>query len=298
MTAATTIRLNNGVEMPVVGMGTAKAVGNDCYESVKTALELGYRLIDTAAQYKNEDQVGRAIRDSAIPRKEIFLTTKLYNWDHKRVAQAFEESLQRLGVDYVDLYLIHWPAPLKPGSTADVYDDWTCVDTWKQMQKIYLTGRARAIGVSNFDTKQLRDLLAHPATQVVPAVNQVELHPLLPQDTLVQYCHDKNIAVTAYSPLGASATTLLSDPVITSIARTHDVQPSQIVLSWNVARDVAVIPKSVKRERLLLNLTIVDLTDDEVDKINDLHKTHGVKRVIHPKFNSPLFQDDHDEYGI
>lgn len=251
--------LNNGVKMPVLGLGVYKS-GNDTKQAVLDALEAGYRHIDTAALYKNETQVGEAIRESGIPREEIFITTKLWNDDMKSGKQyeAFEKSLERLGTDYVDLYLIHWPV-----SSA-------LESSWKVLEQIYKEGRARAIGVSNCHMEHLMRVLA--CAHVVPAVNQVECHPYLNQKPLRTFCNNLSIEMEAWSPLGRGK--LLEDPVIVQLAQKYEKTPAQIILRWELSQNLIVIPKSVHKERIRENYNVFDFLLEPADeaKIDALNK--------------------------
>ncbi|WP_114571434.1 aldo/keto reductase [Exiguobacterium flavidum] len=257
------VTLNNGVKMPQLGYGVFKVPEEEVYEAVLTALKAGYRSIDTAMVYQNEAGVGRAIRDSGIPREEIFLTTKVWNKDqgYEETLTAFETSLGKLGVDYVDLYLIHWPMP-----KHDRY-----VETWKALENIYSNKKARAIGVSNFHVPHLERLLAE--TEIVPAVNQIELHPYLSQQEIRDYCKAHGIIVEAWSPLmkGRDA---LNDPVITEIAEAHGKTPAQVILRWHLEHGIVAIPKSVTPHRIEENLDVFDfsLTTDEIARIDALNR--------------------------
>ncbi|KAF7375875.1 aldo/keto reductase [Mycena sanguinolenta] len=210
--------LNDGTKIPSIGMGCWMGVsggGERVYDMCLAALQCGYRHFDTASGYANEEYVGRAIRDSGIPREEIYLTTKLGNVDHHRVKEAFEESLQKLDVAYVDLYLLHWPQGFINGKVLSPEEHPTFIETWKEMEKLLETGKVKSIGVSNFSIKTLEQLLPH--CSIIPATNQVELHPCLPQTKLKAFCEDRGILLTAYSPLGRS-TTFMEDTTIKDIA--------------------------------------------------------------------------------
>lgn len=255
--------LNNGVKIPAVGVGVFRVEdATIAYETVKTALSVGYRHIDTAMIYGNEEAVGKAIKDSGVPRSEIFLTTKLWNDDQRsgKVQEAIDASLKRLGTDYVDLYLVHWPVK------------GTYVSIWKEMEKVYKSGKAKVIGVSNYNPHHLDDLLKE--AEIVPAVNQIECYPYLTQESVIKYCKDKGIYPEAWGPLGAGKSDVLTNPIITEIAKKHSKSPAQVVLRWNVERGVIVIPKSVHKERLIENLSITDfeLSADEVKQISSLNK--------------------------
>ncbi|MEZ5535624.1 MAG: aldo/keto reductase [Thiolinea sp.] len=240
-------RLNNGLEMPWLGFGVYQLEdGAQVEKAVTTALEVGYRSIDTASVYGNERGVGKAIRDSGIAREDIFLTTKVWNDAQRenRVAAAFEDSLERLGVDYVDLYLVHWPV-------AGHYRQ-----TWREMEKIYQSGRAKAIGVSNFLVHHLQDILSEDA--VVPVANQIEFHPHLLQPDLLQFCKDKQIQVEAWSPLMQGQ--VGDEPLIQALADKYNKTPAQIVLRWDLQHEVVTIPKSATPSRIAENADIFNFS--------------------------------------
>ncbi|KAI9059658.1 Aldo/keto reductase [Trametes sanguinea] len=276
--------LNNGASMPAVGIGCwlgSAGEGVHVTTMVETALNLGYRHIDTSHMRRmgNEESVGRALKKTSVPRDDIFLTTKLDQKDHSRVFEALEISLAKLGVEYVDLYLMHWPMAFdESGRTLQPEESPTFVETWKDMEKILATGKAKAIGVSNFSIKTLSELL-EKAT-VVPAVNQVELHPCLPQHDLLAFCAERGIQLTAYTPLGKHK--FADDPTIRSIAEAHGpgVTPAHVLLSWGVQRGTAVIPKSLNPTRLQENLRLIELNTSEMDALNNLHKKPGMHRSM------------------
>ncbi|MFF9542048.1 aldo/keto reductase [Streptomyces albidoflavus] len=248
------IILNNGVQMPQLGFGVWQVPDDEAFTAVGAALDAGYRSIDTAAAYGNEEGTGKAIARSGIPREELFVTTKLWNSDHGYDAalHAFDSSLEKLGLDHVDLYLIHWPLPAKD----------TAVDTYKALEKIYSEGRARAIGVSNFLPEHLERLI--DATSVIPAVNQIELHPHLQQRAAREYHDEQGITTEAWSPLGQGKG-LLEVPAIVAIARKHNVTPAQVVLRWHVQLGNVAIPKSVTPSRIVENIDIFSFELDEED---------------------------------
>ncbi|MDQ1630208.1 MAG: hypothetical protein QOJ32_784 [Frankiaceae bacterium] len=254
MTDTPTVRFNNGVEIPQLGFGVFQVPADEVVEPVRTAIESGYRLIDTAAAYQNEEGVGKAIANSGVDRNDLFITTKLWNADqgYDEAMRAFDVSLGKLGLDTVDLYLIHWPLPKR-----DRY-----VDTWKALEKIYADGRARAIGVSNFTERHLNRLFDE--TGVVPAINQVELHPKLPQEELRAFHASHQIVTEAWSPIGQGKG-LLEDPTLTSIAEAHGKSAAQVVLRWHMQLGNVAIPKSVTPDRIQQNIEVFDFELSDAD---------------------------------
>lgn len=255
MSKVPSITLNNGVAMPQLGFGVWQVPDDEAAKAVGTALEAGYRSIDTAAVYENEKGTGQAVAATGIPREELFVTTKLWNSDqgYDSTLRAFDASLTRLGLDYVDLYLIHWPLPAR-----NAY-----VDTYKAFETILAEGRARAIGVSNFLPEHLERLLGE--TSAVPAVNQIELHPQLQQTESRAFHAKHGIATEAWSPLG-SGRGLLEVPTIVAIAQKHGKTPAQVVLRWQVQLGNVVIPKSVTPSRIRENIDVFgfELDDDDL----------------------------------
>jgi 2,5-diketo-D-gluconate reductase A len=255
------VTLNNGVRMPQLGFGVFQVPPEQTEAVVFTALEVGYRSIDTAAAYHNEEGVGKAIASSGLARDEVFVTTKLWNADHgyDRALRAFDASAQRLGLETVDLYLIHWPVP-----AMDRY-----VETWKALEKLASDGRVRAIGMSNFGVEHLRRLVAETGT--VPAVNQVELHPYFQQTELRAEHAEHGIATEAWSPLGQGGA-LLSDATITRLADRHGMTPAQVVLRWHLQLGNIVIPKSANPVRMRQNLDVFgfELSAEDLSAIADL----------------------------
>ncbi|HWC33493.1 MAG TPA: aldo/keto reductase [Mycobacteriales bacterium] len=249
------IQLNNGRPIPQFGFGVFLVPPEDTVEAVSEALRVGYRHIDTAQMYGNEKEVGQAIAESDLHRDDIYITSKLNNGYHlpDDARRAFDETLAALGVDAIDLFLIHWPLPTRYGGDF--------VSTWNTLEEFYRDGRARSIGVSNFHAHHLNRLFAE--TDVVPAVNQIEVHPYLVQDELRTFCADHQIAVEAWSPLGRGA--VLEDPTITSIATRVGKTPAQVVLRWHIDRGDIVFPKSVHPERIAENFHIFDFTLDGAD---------------------------------
>ncbi len=248
------ITLNNGVEMPQLGFGVWQVPDDEAEKAVATALEAGYRSIDTAAIYGNEEGTGKAIAASGVAREDLFVTTKLWNSDqgYDATLRAFDTSLEKLGLDYVDLYLIHWPVPSK-----DAY-----VDTYKAFEKIHADGRAKSIGVSNFLPEHLKRLLGE--TSIIPAVNQIELHPHLQQHASREFHAEQGIATEAWSPLG-SGKGLLEVPAIIAIAQKHGRSPAQIVLRWHIQLGNVVIPKSVTPSRIKENIDVFGFELDPED---------------------------------
>ena len=267
MTAVPTVRLNNGVEIPQLGFGVFKVPPEQTEETTRVALEVGYRHVDTAQMYGNEAGVGRAVRAACLPRDEVFVTSKLDNGNHARDAalKSFDGTLAELGFDHVDLFLIHWPLP-------EVSD---YVETWHAMEEIYRSGRARAIGVSNFKPHHLRRLLA--ASEVVPAVNQIEVHPYLVQDDVRAFGAEHGIVTEAWAPIARGR--VLGDPAITAIAERLGRTPAQVTLRWAIQRGDVVFPKSVTRSRIEENFRLFDfeLSGDEMAEIAalDRHERTG-----------------------
>lgn len=277
-----TIELSSGALIPQLGLGVWQADDADTEHAVAYAIgTAGYRHIDTAAAYGNEAAVGRGLRAAGVDRSEVFITTKLWNADHghDRAIAAIDASLERLGLDHVDLYLIHWP----------LLDEARMIDTWRALVDIRDSGKATTIGVSNFEPHHLTSII--DATGVVPAVNQVELHPRLPQTELRAFCAAHGIAVEAWSPLGGSGAgwgpdsrpnTLLNDPAITAVADRLGRSPAQVIIRWHLQNGIIVIPKSVHDERIAQNIDVLDfdLDADAMAAISDLDS--GSRVGAHP----------------
>jgi 2,5-diketo-D-gluconate reductase A len=261
------LTFNNGVEIPQVGFGVFLVPSEETKAAVSSALETGYRHIDTAKIYGNEEAVGEAIAESSVAREDIFVTTKCWNDDqgYDAARKAFDASMQRLGLDYLDLYLIHWPVP-----SQDRY-----VETWKAFESLYSEGRVRAIGVSNFQPAHLRRLFDE--TDTVPAINQIELHPWLQQRELRAFHAEHGIITEAWSPLAAGGD-FLDDPTIATIAKKHEVSPAQVILRWHLDLGNVIIPKSVNPSRMASNMDLFGFQLDEDDHadIAGLDKGHRV----------------------
>lgn len=249
--------LNNGVSLPAPGLGTWQMTGKVCEKAVIWALDVGYRHIDTAALYGNETEIGNAIRASKIPREELFVTTKLWNSDHANPQKAFEESLKRLGLEYVDLYLIHWPVPQR-------------IATWNVLEKLLESGNCKAMGVSNFTIRHLEELLT--ASTVVPTVNQVEFTPFVYQKELLDFCKKNRIVLESYSPLTRGNN--LDDAILQQLAEKYGKSAAQIILRWNIQHGVVPLPKSKTPERIKENFDIFDFTISSHDmrKIDKLDR--------------------------
>ncbi|KAF7327395.1 Aldo/keto reductase [Mycena kentingensis (nom. inval.)] len=294
-------KLNTGAMMPAVSlgswMGSEGERPDDCAKMVELALKLGYRAIDTATRYGVEAAVGRGIKPSGVPREEIFLTTKLHETSHHRVSEALEYSLKALQVDYIDLWLMHWPVAMFGDVVLPPEQSPTIVETYKEMEKALATGKVRAIGVSNFSVQRLAEIIEK--CSVVPAVNQIETHPSLPQFELVKYGEEKGILTSAYSPLGEPygklvvpdaikiPTLFFEDDPLQPLADKYKADVGSILLSWNVQRGVHVNVKAEKREHLIADHTIVALDAADVEFLNKWHEKPGFHRSL-IQFHSPV----------
>lgn len=292
-----TFPLNTGASIPAIGLGTWKAVDEtEAYNSVLSAIKAGYRHIDTAHVYGNEKQVGdainAAIKQGIVKRQDLFVTTKLWNFNHRRPKEALQESLDRLGLEYVDLYLVHWPIstvekkdakgnviylPRKGEADYESYfdKDWDYLKTWHLLQTVVGEGKTKAIGVSNYTLPRLKKLLEHKDTKVVPAVNQVQLHPLLPEIDLVDYAKEKGIIIEAYSPLGSNNAPVLKNQLVNEIAEKNDIPAANVIFSWIVSRGIVVLPKSVTELRIISNLKIADLPKSDLDALTSFAAKNG-----------------------
>ncbi|GAA3612399.1 aldo/keto reductase [Nonomuraea rosea] len=254
-----TVILNNGVEMPILGFGVYQIPPEQTERAVTDALQAGYRSLDTAAAYRNEEAVGRAIKSSGIPREELFVTTKLWISDagEENARRAFDASLTKLGLDHLDLYLIHQPF-------GDVYG------SWRAMEQLNREGRVRAIGVSNFHPDRLVDLIDH--NEITPAVNQIETHPFFQRGEDQRLMVERGVQIESWGPFAEGKNNLFTDPVLSEIAQAHGKSVAQVVLRWLIQRDVVVIPKSVRADRMAENFDVFDfeLTDDQMSRIAGL----------------------------
>jgi diketogulonate reductase-like aldo/keto reductase len=259
--------MNNGLQIPQLGFGVFLVPPEETQQAVTEALKAGYRLIDTAQGYGNEEGVGAAIAESDVPRDELFITTKLTNSEqgYDTTLTAFDGSMEKLGIDVLDLFLIHWPQPM--------FDQY--VDTWRAFEKLLADGRVRSIGVSNFEIPHLQRLMSE--TDVVPTVNQIELHPQFPQDELREFHAEHGILTESWGPLGQGKG-LLDDPNIVEVARRKDRTPAQIVLRWHVQLGCIVIPKSVKPDRIQENIDLFDFELDDAD-MADISKVRTGQRL-------------------
>ncbi|KAL7804161.1 NADP-dependent oxidoreductase domain-containing protein [Trichoderma afarasin] len=298
--AITTFKLNNGLEMPAVGLGTWQSKAGEVQTAVSYALQNGYKLVDGAYCYANEDEVGEGLKEAfaaGVKREDVFVVTKVWATYNTRVEEGLDKSLKSLGLDYVDLLLVHWPVllnpngnhdkfPTLPNGKRDVIFDYNHVDGWKQMEAVLKTGKTKAIGVSNYSKKYLEQLIPHAT--VVPAVNQIENHPSLPQQEIVDFCREHNIHVMAYSPLGSTGSPLMSAEPVIKIAEKKGVSPGTVLLSYHVSRGSTVLAKSVTPTRIKANLEIVALDDEDLKLLNaysdDLASKGELKRYVYPPF--------------
>lgn len=260
--------LNNGMSMPALGLGTYKLAGKAAYEPVRAALGCGYRHIDTASFYENEEAIGQAVRDSGLSREEVFITSKVWNTEqgYEAAMKAFECTLDRLGMDYLDLYLVHWPVTGRR------------LDTYRALERLYNEGRVRSIGVSNYTERHLEELMAD--CKVVPVTNQVEMSPFLYQRDLLRYCQERQVLVTAFSPFARG--TVLDDRTLRKVGSMHGKSPAQVILRWCLQKGMAVIPRSSNPERIRENAQVFDFSLDreEMDLLDGLHR--GLRTTTDP----------------
>ena len=271
-------KLNNGLEIPCVGFGTFKSTDNGSADAIKMAIKAGYRYLDTASFYHNEEFVAQAVKESGIKREELFLVTKAWKTQmgYKEVREAFHESLKKLETDYVDLYLIHWPLP------ETGYKDWKAldIDTWKAMEELYSEGKMKGIGVSNFLPHHLENLMEHGA--VKPVVNQIEFHPGYTQEATLKYCQEHDILVQAWSPLGR--TRVLNQPLLLEMAEKYGVSTARLCIRYALQREVLPIPKASSMERIMENQQVFDfdITKEDMYRISTLPQTGW--SGLHPDF--------------
>ncbi|KAJ1829597.1 hypothetical protein LPJ56_000246 [Coemansia sp. RSA 2599] len=270
------ITLNTGAHMPEIGLGTWRADEEGLLaKTVKTAIALGYRHIDCARFYGNQREIGKALKEASVPREELFIVSKIWQNKHRPdlVPGALDEILDELQLEYLDLLLIHFPYALKPEKatkdfTAEDLEHVPIMDTWRAMEALVETGKVRAIGVSNFNKTIIKKMI--PQCRIVPAVNQIEIHPYNPSSELVRFCQENGIAVTGFCPLGGTKVSVMDDDTIKKIAQAHGCTPAQVALAWVLSRGIAVIPKSTNELRLKQNLEKVALTSDELDLISSI----------------------------
>jgi len=292
------VTLSTNVNVPQIGLGTWLSKPKEVEHAVEYAVKHGYRHLDLAMVYQNQDEVGAALKKvipSVVKREDLFMTSKLWNSSHKpsEVEKELDETLRQLGTNYVDLYLIHWPIAFVPGrglfplhptkeNEVEIDTETSLVDTWKAMIALPKS-KVKNIGVSNFTVEQLKGIIA--ATGVVPVVNQIEAHPLLPQDDLVAYCKTQNIHITAYSPLGNNLIgkpKLTENQIVLEVAQKYGATPAQVLIAWGAQRGYTVIPKSVQEDRLRSNFQQIELSQEDYDRVSSIG--HGT----HTRFNIPL----------
>ncbi|CCT69721.1 probable aldehyde reductase [Fusarium fujikuroi] len=315
--APSSFKLNTGQEIPALGLGTWQSPAGEVEKAVTYALKDGYKLIDCAYCYGNEEEVGAGLKaafEAGVKREDIFVVTKVWATYNTRPELGLDKSLKALGLDYVDLFLVHWPLllnpegnddkfPKKADGSRDVIRDYNHVDGWKLMEKLPATGKTRGVGVCNYSKKYLEELLPHAT--IIPAVNQIENHPSLPQQEIVDFCKEKGIHIEAYSPFGSTGGPVMTAEPVVKIAEKKGVSASTVLLSYHgkshepdsekcvansllVARGSTVLAKSVTPERITANKTIVDLDDEDMKDLNDysedLVKKGEVKRYVYPPF--------------
>nr|BAN20466.1 aldo-keto reductase [Riptortus pedestris] len=297
MSKVPTIKFHNGLDYPLLGLGTWKSKPQEVCNAVKDAIDIGYRYIDCAHVYQNETEVGEAlaekIKEGVVKREDVFVTSKLWNIYHRKelVVPALKKTLENLKLEYIDLYLIHWPMSFKEGDELFplgpdgkmLYGDGTYTDTWKGMEECVKLGLAKSIGLSNFNSKQIQDIL--DIAEIKPVNNQIECHPYLNQSKLIEFCKSKDITVTAYSPLGSPdrpmATpddpVLLEEPKLKALSEKYNKSPAQILIKYQLQRNIGVIPKSVTKSRIQSNFEVFDFTisSEDMDILNSLNRPDG-----------------------
>ncbi|KAI0891437.1 protein GCY [Annulohypoxylon nitens] len=301
MAPPTHFTLNTGAKIPAVGLGTWQSKPGEVRSAVAYALKDGYRHIDAALVYANETEVGQGIKDSGVPREEIFITSKVWNSHQDNVKAGLEKTLKDLDVDYLDLYLVHWPVRLVPNETSEIFPvnpdgtravdrSWDQSETWRQMEEIYKSGKVKAIGVANWSIPYLEEL--RKKWTIVPAVNQVELHPFLPQHELRAYCDKLGILLEAYSPLGSTGAPIMTDPDIQKIAEKNGVSAATILISYHVNKGAVVLPKSVTEKRISSNREVIELSKEDLDVLDQLAANGKAKRINTPLWGFDLGYDD------
>lgn len=295
----TAIPLNTGATIPALGLGTWQSAAGEVKKAVIHAIESGYRHIDCAYCYQNEDEVGEALQDvisrGIVKREDLFITSKLWCTFHTRAEEGLQKSLDLLKTPYVDLYLMHWPVPMNPNGnhplfpkledgSRDLDRSITHIDTWKNLEKLIQTHpeKVKAIGVANYSVKYLEKLLAKAT--IIPAANQIENHPLLPQQEIVDFCKEKGIHITAYSPLGSTGSPLFKDEGVIAVAKKHNVAPATVLLSYHLARNSSVLAKSVTPSRIDENRKLISLDKEDIENLEAVQKKNGPTRYVYPPF--------------
>ncbi|KAI4781571.1 Aldo/keto reductase [Aureobasidium sp. EXF-3400] len=295
----TVFTLNTGAKMPALGLGTWQSAPGEVKNAVSHALKVGYKHIDAAYVYGNEDEVGQVSISKATGKFKSSLQrfAELWCTYHSRVEENLDLSLKSLGLDYVDLYLMHWPVPMNPNGndpklpklpdgSRDLDKSWSYTQTWKEMEAVLKTGKTKAIGVANFSVPFLEELMKE--AKITPAANQIENHPYLPQQEIVDYCKEKGILINAYSPLGSTGSPLFQEKEIQEVAKKHDVSPGTVLLSYHIARGSSVIPKSVTPSRIEENMRLIKLDSGDVKALDNISKTHPPNRFVYPAFGVNL----------
>ncbi|EMC94925.1 hypothetical protein BAUCODRAFT_518265 [Baudoinia panamericana UAMH 10762] len=305
--AAETFTLNSGSRIPAVGLGTWQSDPGQVAAAVEHALKVGYRHIDAAFVYGNENEVGEGLKkafDAGVcKREDVFVTSKLWCTYHRKAEECLDEGLRRLQLDYVDLYLMHWPVPMNPNGnhplfpkledgSRDLDKEWSHIQTWKELEKLLKTGKTKAIGVSNYSVPFLKELLPH--CEVVPAANQIENHPYLPQQEIADFCKGKGIRIEAYSPLGSTGSPLFQEEGVQEVAKKHNVGPGTVLISYQVNKGHVVLPKSVTSSRIEENLKTVKLDASDMEALENIHKKKGITRFVYPAFGVKLGFPDKD----
>ncbi|KAK3396170.1 NADP-dependent oxidoreductase domain-containing protein [Sordaria brevicollis] len=301
MASTKTFKLNTGADIPALGLGTWQGDPTLLKDAVITALKAGYRLIDTAYCYGNEEHVGAALKEAfdqgIVKREEVFVVTKLWATYTSRAEEGLEKSLKNLGLGWVDLFLVHWPLlmnpegnddkfPKLPNGERDILRDYSHIQIWKNMEKLVESGKTKAIGVSNYSKRYLEELLPHAT--IVPAVNQIENHPQLPQQEIVDFCKEKGIHIMAYSPFGSTGSPVTSAEPVVKIAEKHGVKPTTVLLSYHLARGSTVLPKSTNPERIKANAELIELDAEDQKLLSEysegLVKEGKLCRYVYPPF--------------